>query len=245
LAKLYLIPTILGETAFEKVLPSEVNTIVRKLRYFVVEDVRTARRHLKKMVPEIVIDDLDFRELNEHSRLLGLETLLDPIEQGFDVGILSEAGCPGVADPGADLVKIAHEKGIQVVPLVGPSSILLSLMASGMNGQRFRFHGYLPQDGSALSARLRELERDAGAGETQMFIETPYRTERLFESILAGCNAATRLCVALDLGTTDEAIGSMSVGRWKNLAPEQRPGMRRRPAVFLLHAGPAPGSTTK
>ena len=233
MAKLYLIPTILGETAFERVLPSEINTIVRKLRYFVVEDLRRARRHLKKMVPEMVIDDMDFKELNEHSRQLGLETLLDPIKQGFDVGILSEAGCPGVADPGADLVKIAHEKGIQVVPLVGPSSILLSLMASGMNGQNFAFTGYLPVKPAERSAAIRNLEKNSARDrQTQIFIETPYRNIHLLGDLLATCQDQTRLCIAADLTMESEFVVTKTIGAWKKSLPD----INKRPAIFLLSA---------
>lgn len=231
MAKLYLIPTILGETAFEKVLPSEINSVVRRLRYFVVEDLRTARRHLKKMAPEIVIDDLDFRELNEHSRQLGLETLLDPIKQGFDVGILSEAGCPGVADPGADLVKIAHEKGIQVVPLVGPSSILLALMASGMSGQNFAFTGYLPVKPAERTAAIRNLERNSARdGQTQIFIETPYRNTHLLNDLLAACHDHTRLCIAVDLTMESEFVVTRTIAAWRKSLPD----LNKRPAIFLL-----------
>jgi 16S rRNA (cytidine1402-2'-O)-methyltransferase len=171
---LYLIPTTLGETAVEKVLPAKNMEIVRSLCYFVVENTRTARRHLKKMVPEIVIDDLDFKELNEHTQVAELELLLSPLNQGFNVGILSEAGCPGVADPGADLVMLAHEKGIRVIPLVGPSSILLSLMASGLNGQNFAFIGYIPVKPAERSAAIRDIERSSSRDkQTQIFIEAP------------------------------------------------------------------------
>ena len=236
MAKLYLIPTILGETAFEKVLPAEINAVVRKLRFFVVEDLRTARRHLKKMVPEMVIDDMDFKELNEHSRQLGLEKLLDPIKQGFDVGILSEAGCPGVADPGADLVKIAHEKGIQVVPLVGPSSILLSLMASGMNGQNFAFTGYLPVKPAERSAAIRNLEKISSRDrQTQIFIETPYRNIHLLADLLATCQDQTRLCIAVDLTMESEFVVTKTIAAWKKSLPD----ISKRPAIFLLSASGA------
>ncbi len=231
MAKLYLIPTILGETAFDKVLPTEIFRVVRTLRYFVVEDLRTARRHLKKMVPEIVIDDLDFRELNEHSRQMGLETLLDPIKQGFDVGILSEAGCPGVADPGADLVKIAHEKGIQVVPLVGPSSILLALMASGMSGQNFAFIGYLPVKPAERTAAIRNLERNSARdNQTQIFIETPYRNFHLLNDLLATCQDHTRLCIAADLTMESEFVVTKTIAAWKKSLPD----LNKRPSIFLL-----------
>jgi len=233
MANLYLIPTTLGETPVEKVLPAEITSVVRSLRYFVVENTRTARRHLKKMVPEIVIDDLDFKELNEHSQKMGLELLLDPIRQGFDIGILSEAGCPGVADPGADLVKIAHEKGIRVVPLVGPSSILLSLMASGMNGQNFAFIGYLPIKPVERYAAIRDVERhSAKEKQTQIFIEAPYRNTKLLEDLLASCNEHTRLCVAVDLTLDSEFVVTKTIGNWKKSIPD----INKRPAIFLLQS---------
>ncbi len=233
MANLYLIPTLLGDTTVDKVLPREIAGVVRNLRHFVVEDIRTARRHLKKIVPEIVIDDLDFKELNEHSRMAGLEMLLDPIRQGFDVGLLSEAGCPGVADPGADLVKIAHEKGIKVLPLVGPSSILLSLMASGMSGQNFTFVGYLPVKPADRASALRNLEKNSGRNnQTQIFIETPYRNNHLIEDILAVCNDHTRLCIAVDLTMESEFVVTKTIAAWRKSAPD----IDKRPAIFLLSA---------
>ncbi len=230
---LYLIPTTLGETAVEKVLPAEISSVVKRLRYFIVENTRTARRHLKKIVPEIVIDDLDFRELNEHSQKLGLELLLDPIKQGFDMGILSEAGCPGVADPGADLVKIAHEKGIRVIPLVGPSSILLSLMASGMNGQNFAFIGYLPIKPVERSAAIRAIERTSAIDkQTQIFIEAPYRNTKLVEDLLSTCSEHTRLCIAVDLTMDSEFVVTKTIAAWKKSLPD----INKRPAIFLLQS---------
>jgi len=233
MANLYLIPTTLGDTAVEKVLPAEIMQVVRNLRYFVVENTRTSRRHLKKMVPEIVIDDLDFKELNEHTQQMGLELLLEPINQGFDIGILSEAGCPGVADPGADLVKLAHERGIRVVPLVGPSSILLSLMASGMNGQNFAFIGYLPVKPAERNAAIRDIERNSGKDkQTQIFIEAPYRNTKLLEDLLAVCNSQTKLCIAVDLTLESEYVVTKTIAGWKGSVPD----INKRPAIFLLQS---------
>jgi len=233
MAKLYLIPTTLGETAVEKVLPAEIMQVVRSLRYFVVENTRTARRHLKKIAPEIIIDELNFMELNEHTLPIELDLLLDPIRKGFDLGILSEAGCPGVADPGADLVKLAHDKGIQVVPLVGPSSILLSLMASGMNGQKFAFIGYLPVKPAERSAAIRDLERISGRDkQTQIFIEAPYRNAKLLEDLLAVCNGQTRLCIAVDLTMESEFVVTKTITAWKKGIPD----INKRPAIFLLQS---------
>ena len=228
---LYLIPTTLGDSAVEKVLPAEILEVVRSLQYFVVENTRTARRHLKKMVPEIVIDELDFKELNEHTQRIDLELLLAPTKQGFNVGILSEAGCPGVADPGADLVRIAHEQGIRVVPLVGPSSILLSLMASGMNGQNFAFVGYIPVKPAERAAAIRDIERNSAKDhQTQIFIEAPYRNTKLLEDLLAVCNSQTRLCIAVDLTLENEFVVTKTIANWKKAVPD----INKRPAIFLL-----------
>jgi 16S rRNA (cytidine1402-2'-O)-methyltransferase len=230
---LYLIPTTLGETAVEKVLPAENMEIVRSLRYFVVENTRTARRHLKKMVPEIVIDDLDFKELNEHTQSAELELLLSPLNQGFNIGILSEAGCPGIADPGADLVMLAHEKGIRVIPLVGPSSILLSLMASGLNGQNFAFIGYIPVKPAERSAAIRDIERSSSRDkQTQIFIEAPYRNAKLLEDLLAVCNGQTRLCIAVDITLESEFVVTKTIAQWKRAVPD----INKRPAIFLLQS---------
>jgi len=230
---LYLIPTTLGETTVDKVLPAENSQIVRKLQYFVVENTRTARRHLKKMIPEIVIDDLDFKELNEHTERKELELLLEPTSRGFDIGILSEAGCPGVADPGADLVALAHTRGIKVVPLVGPSSILLSLMASGFNGQNFAFIGYLPVKPAERATAIREIERTSGREkQTQIFIEAPYRNAKLLEELLSLCNGLTKLCIAVDLTMESEFVVTKSIAEWRKVPPE----LGKRPAIFLLQS---------
>jgi 16S rRNA (cytidine1402-2'-O)-methyltransferase len=233
MATLYLIPTTLGDTSVEKVLPVENTNVVRSLHYFVVENTRTARRHLKKMVPEIVIDDLDFKELNEHTKPFELEMLLEPIKLGYDVGILSEAGCPGVADPGADLVKLAHQKGIKVVPLVGPSSILLALMASGMNGQNFAFIGYLPVKPPERAKAIREIERSSARDkQTQIFIEAPYRNTKLVEDLLSVCIEQTSLCIAVDLTLDSEFVVTKTIAVWKKSVPD----ISKRPAIFLLQS---------
>jgi 16S rRNA (cytidine1402-2'-O)-methyltransferase len=230
---LYLIPTTLGETAVEKVLPAEIISVVKSLRFFVVENTRTARRHLKKMIPEIVIDDLDFKELNEHTQSAELEILLSPLNQGFDVGILSEAGCPGVADPGADLVMLAHEKGFRVIPLVGPSSILLSLMASGLNGQNFAFIGYIPVKPAERTAAIRDIERASLRDkQTQIFIEAPYRNAKLLEDLLSVCNNQTKLCIAVDITLESEFVVTKTISQWKRSVPD----INKRPAIFLLQS---------
>jgi len=230
---LFLIPTTLGDSTIEKVLPAEIIKVVQSLKHFVVENTRTARRHLKRMVPEIVIDDLDFKELNEHTQRKELELLLEPLRQGFDVGILSEAGCPGVADPGADLVRIAHEQGIKVVPLVGPSSILLSLMASGMNGQNFAFIGYIPVKPAERATAIRDVERNSARDhQTQIFIEAPYRNTKLLEDLMAICNSQTRLCIAVDLTLESEFVVTKTIANWKKAVPD----INKRPAIFLLQS---------
>lgn len=231
MANLYLIPTTLGETSVEKVLPADLMKVVSTLQYFVVEHTRTARRHLIKMVPEIVIDNLDFKELNEHSKPFELEALLEPIRLGFDVGVLSEAGCPGIADPGADLVKLAHQKGIKVVPLVGPSSILLSLMASGFNGQNFAFIGYLPVKPPERAKAIRDIERNSARDkQTQIFIEAPYRNAKLLEDLLSVCSEQTSLCIAVDLTLESEFVVTKTIAAWKKTVPD----INKRPAIFLL-----------
>lgn len=231
MSKLYLIPTTLGETNIEKVIPSEIKNIVRSIRYFIVENTRTARRYLKKLDPDIVIDDLDFKELNEHTDHKGMELFLEPVTRGFDIGIISEAGCPGVADPGAEVVRIAHQKNITVCPLVGPSSILLSLMASGMNGQSFAFIGYIPVKQIERIRAIREIEKRSWIEkQTQIFIEAPYRNTKLLEDLLSSCNDQTRLCIAVDLTLETEFVQTKTIALWRKSVPD----INKRPSVFLI-----------
>jgi len=232
MADIYLIPTTLGDIAIEKVLPFNNSSIIKKIRYFVVENIRTSRRFIKKIDHEINIDDLSFNELNEHTDKRTLEGFLQPIYEGFDIGIISEAGCPGVADPGADIVRLAHEKNIKVIPLVGPSSILLSLMASGMNGQNFAFLGYLPVKPADRIKTLKEIEkRSAVEKQTQIFIETPYRNAKLFDDLMATMHPLTRLCIAADLTLETEYIRTQTISNWK----KQKPDLNKRPAIFLIY----------
>jgi 16S rRNA (cytidine1402-2'-O)-methyltransferase len=232
MAYLYLIPTTLGESEIESVLPSTNFLIINKLKYFIVENIRTARRFLKKVNHEINIDELVFFELNEHTDKKNLEEFLKPVHEGYDIGIISEAGCPGIADPGADVVKIAHEKNVKVIPLVGPSSILLSLMASGMNGQNFAFHGYLPAKTSERIKTIKEIEkRSVMEKQTQIFIETPYRNTKLFEDLTATLNPSTRLCIAADLTLETEYIQTKTILNWK----KQKPELNKRPSIFLVY----------
>ena len=231
---LYLIPCTLGDTPTERVLPQHVINIARRLNYFVVEQAKTARQFLSALKTEQPIQSLHFNSLNQHTATNELESLLAPLLAGHDLGVISEAGCPGIADPGADLVGLAHRKGIRVVPLVGPSSILLALMASGMNGQCFAFHGYLPIEEAERKKSISALETEsAKRNQTQLFIETPYRNERLFAALLSTCRPQTLLCIATDITLGCEDIQTLSVAQWKNTAV---PTLNKRPSLFLMLA---------
>ena len=231
MGNLYLIPTTLGESDTARVIPSEVSEIVKGISYFIVENIRTARRYLRKMDPTLNIDDLTFFELNQHTDSQVTTAYLNPILEGFDVGIISEAGCPGIADPGAEVVKQAHLKQIRVIPLVGPSSILLSLMASGMNGQNFAFIGYIPVKPAERVKAIREIERRSGVEkQTQIFIEAPYRNTQLINDLINTLNDQTRLCIACDITLDTEYIKTQTVAQWKKGVPD----LNKRPAIFLI-----------
>ncbi len=231
--KLYLIPTLLGDTEPLEVLPLSIKRVVEGLEHFIVENERSARRFIKKLTPRKSQDQLQLSLLNKYTEPELLPEYLDPCLKGHSMGVLSEAGCPAVADPGAVIVRLAHEKGIQVIPLVGPSSLLLALMGSGMNGQNFAFNGYLPIDPNERRKRIRELEkRSAELGQSQLFMETPYRNEKLFAELMQMLRKDTRLCVAADLTLKTEFIRTLSVEQWKNQAPD----LNKRPAIFILQA---------
>lgn len=231
---LYLIPCTLGDTPAEQVLPQHVINIARKLKHFVVEQPKTARQFLSALKPEQPIQSLHFATLNEHTDAKNLAELLAPLMAGEDVGIISEAGCPGIADPGADLVNLAHRSSIRVIPLVGPSSILLALMASGLNGQCFAFHGYLPIEEVERRKAIASLEAEsAKRKQTQLFIETPYRNERMFNALLAHCRPQTLLCIATDITLPGEQIQTRSIAQWKS---QPVPQLNKRPSLFLLLA---------
>ena len=231
MAKLYLIPTTLGDTSIERVLPPDLTELISSIQVFIVENLRTARRFLKKVNQAIVIDDLTFFELNEHTDRKEISRFLEPIQQGLDIGIISEAGCPAVADPGADVVKLAHTKDIQIVPLVGPSSILLALMASGMSGQNFAFNGYLPVKNPDKAQQIKFLERRMQTeGQTQIFIEAPYRNMHLFDDLVKNCEPQTMLCIAADITLETEFIKAKPVSYWK----AHRPDIQKRPAIFMI-----------
>ncbi|HNX11836.1 MAG TPA: SAM-dependent methyltransferase [Paludibacteraceae bacterium] len=229
---LYLIPTTLGETALDTILPAQNDQIVISLKYFIVENIRTARRFLKKVNREINIDELTFFELNQHTSPEEISTFLKPMQEGQDMGVISEAGCPAVADPGADVVAIAQQRNYVVKPLVGPSSILLSLMASGFNGQSFTFHGYLPIQQSDRAKMLKKMEVQIyNNNQTQLFIETPYRNMKMLEDILTVCMPDTKLCIAVDITLETEFIKTKTVKEWKS----QKPDLNKRPCIFLLY----------
>lgn len=231
MAKLYLIPTTLGNTTIERVLPPELTPIISSISVFIVENIRTARRFLKKVNPTIVIDNLTFFELNQHTDKKEISRFLEPIQNGQDIGIISEAGCPGVADPGADVVKIAHIRNIQVIPLVGPSSILMALMASGMSGQNFAFNGYLPIKNPEKALQIKFLEkRMQTEGQTQLFIEAPYRNVQLLNDLLQNCDPLTMLCIAVDITLDTEFILSKPISYWKTNIPD----IQKRPAIFMI-----------
>lgn len=231
-AALYLIPSTLGDTPVDRVLPPYNLRIISDLRHFIVENLRTARRFLKQCNPEIDIDSLTFYALNEHTDRHHISAYLKPIRQGESVGIISEAGCPAIADPGADVVAIAQSERIKVVPLVGPSSLLMAMMASGFNGQSFAFHGYLPIESGERIKMLKKLENRAYAeNQTQLFIETPYRNQKLAEDILQHCKPQTPLCIAMNISCEDEYITTKPVKAWKGNLPE----MHKKPCVFLIY----------
>lgn len=231
---LYLIPVTLGDTPLSQVLPEYNAGVVRGIRHFIVEDVRSARRFLKKVDRDIDIDGLTFYAMGKHASPQDFASYLCPLEQGLPVGVISEAGCPAVADPGADVVAIAQRKGLRVVPLVGPSSMILAVMASGFNGQSFAFNGYLPIDPAERTRRLKALEQRAAAEhQTQLFIETPYRNAKMFEEILRTCRPQTRLCVAAGITCAEEFIKTRTVQEWKK---HPLPDLSKVPAIFLIYA---------
>ena len=229
---LYLIPVLLGETPVEQVIPNYNKGIVSELKFFIVENIRTARRFLKKCDPDIDIDSLTFYELNKHTEQKDISDFLNPMKSGVSIGVMSEAGCPGVADPGADVVAIAQQRGYKVMPLVGPSSILMAIMASGFNGQSFAFEGYLPIDSNERVSKLKQLEaRSYKENQTQLFIETPYRNQKLAEDILQHCKPQTLLCIATNISCEDEQITTKSIKAWKSKLPD----LNKKPTVFLIY----------
>ncbi|MBT1685295.1 SAM-dependent methyltransferase [Dawidia soli] len=230
---LYLVPSSIAEETQQTVIPEHVRQALPGIRHFLAEDVRTARRFLSSLKLYASIEPLQFEVLNKDTKPAELKALFQPLLEGHDLGVISESGCPGIADPGALAVQYAHEQGIQVAPLVGPSSLLLALMGSGLNGQRFTFHGYLPIDGKEAANAIKALEKESRSRQqTQLFIETPYRNNTMLKNLLQNLHDDTRLCIAADLTGKDESIKTFTVSKWKNLRPE----LPKVPAVFLFLA---------
>lgn len=229
---LYLLPVTLGDTPLEKVLPGYNKEVIAGIRHFIVEDVRSARRFLRSVDPRFDIDGSQFFELNKHTSPQDIAGFLRPLCDGKPMGVISEAGCPAVADPGADVVAIAQRKGLKVVPLVGPSSIILSVMASGFNGQSFAFNGYLPIKPEERAKKLRQLEqRIYNEEQTQLFIETPYRNAKMIEDILKICRPQTKLCIAANITCEGEYVRTRTVKEWQGKVPD----LSKIPCIFLLY----------
>jgi 16S rRNA (cytidine1402-2'-O)-methyltransferase len=229
---LYLIPTFLSESALSQTISPFNTDVIKGISEFIVEELKSARRFLRSVGYQRDFNEVLFFELNEHTHLSEIDDYLQPLINGKNMGLISEAGTPCVADPGADLVLLAHRNNIKVVPLNGPNSILLALMASGLNGQAFTFHGYLPVDKNERKLALRSIEKEAGlSGKTQIFIETPYRNNQLFEAITNTCNPELKLCIACNINSQDEFINTLSLNEWKKSVPD----LHKKPAVFLLN----------
>ncbi len=230
--KLYLIPTTLGDNAPLEVLPISVKKVIELVDDYIVENEKTARHFIKKISSGKSQPSLNINILNKFTQESELPSFLDACEQGKPVGLLSEAGCPGIADPGAEVVKIAHKKNIQVIPLVGPSSILLAMMASGMNGQNFAFNGYLPIDKSERRKAIKDLERESfNKNSSQVFIETPYRNNKMLEEMCVALNPDTNVCVASDITLPTEYIKTQTIKEWKHTKVD----LHKRPTIFIIH----------
>jgi 16S rRNA (cytidine1402-2'-O)-methyltransferase len=229
---LYLIPLPLGDSQLAESIPQSVIEITGRLRHFIVEEIRTARRYLRRTDREFPLDESHFHILNEHTRKEDIGLMLDTALEGNDIGLMSEAGLPGIADPGAQIVALAHRKGITVKPLTGPSSILLALISSGLNGQNFCFHGYLPVKNNDRERKIREIENRSKTGEAQVFIEAPYRNMKLINDLLRICLKSTRLCIAAAITTETEFIVTLTVSEWQTRVPD----INKIPAVFVLQA---------
>ena len=232
-AALYLIPVTLGESEHSAVFPAYNREIIMGISHFIVEEERTARRFLKKVDRSIDIDKLTFYPMGKHADSSHFRTYLKPLSEGQPMGVISEAGCPAVADPGADIVAIAQEMGLRVIPLVGPSSILLGLMASGFNGQSFAFQGYLPVGATERLSVIKKLEaRSYSEDQTEIFIETPYRNQQMFRDLLSVCHPQTKLCIAAGITCAEEFIQTRTIQAWKGV---QLPDLRKVPALFLIY----------
>ena len=229
---LYLIPTTLGDNEPMEVLPVLVKEMIEKLNYFIVENEKTARRFIKRIAPEKSQPSLTIFSLDKYADKLEVSTYLDVCAKGISVGLLSEAGVPAIADPGAEIVKLAHQKNIRVIPLVGPSSIILAMMASGFNGQNFAFNGYLPIDASERKEAIKSLEKlSKDKNQSQIFIETPYRNDKLFVDLKSTLSPTTKLCVACDITLSTEYIKTLQIKDWKS----EHPDLQKRPTIFIIH----------
>lgn len=228
--RLFLIPVTLGGENYSYVIPEQVIEITRNLRFFIVEEIRSARRFLRMIDRQFPIDESTFSVLNEHTPENDIGLFLEPIRSGNDIGLMSEAGLPCLADPGSRIVSIAHKLNYRVVPLSGPSSIILALISSGLNGQNFTFNGYLPVKPAEKANKIRELEKRAREGYSQIFMETPYRSQKLFETITEICNNETRLCIASDITLPSESIRTLKLYEWKKAVPD----LRGRLVVFVI-----------
>ena len=233
IGNLYLIPNLLGESEVTQVLPAHVREVVLLCKHFIVENAKNARHFIKQIAPEHPQSELELFVLNKHTPEEDKQSFLSPCLAGLPMGIISDAGCPAIADPGSDVVRLAHRKGIRVVPLVGPSSLLLSLMASGLNGQSFAFNGYLPIDKSERKAALKRLEKRAKEErQSQLFIETPYRNEALFEEMLQLLSPQTSLCVATNVTLSQESIHTYTIAEWKHKCKGLQ--LDKQPTIFIL-----------
>ncbi len=231
--KLYLIPTTMGEINPMEVLPESVRQHISKIDYYIVENEKTARKFIRKIVPEKPQNKLIIKCLNKFTVSIEFETFLTPCALGINVGILSEVGCPAIADPGSEIIKIAHRKNIQVVPLVGPSSILMAMMASGMNGQNFAFNGYLPINKDDRKRTIKTLEKKSkNFKQSQIFIETPYRNDKMLRDIITHCKPNTRVCLAIDISLSSEFIQTLTVNQWKH----KKLDLHKRPMIFIIQA---------
>lgn len=232
IGKLYLIPTRLGDDIKLEVLPISIKKIIENTNYYIAENEKTARRFIKKISPVKSQSSLHFETINKFTVDSEIPAFLDPCFEGHNIGVLSEAGCPGIADPGASVVTIAHQKNIPVIPMVGPSSILLAMMGSGMNGQGFSFNGYLPIDKQERKQKIKHLERvSLEQNQSQIFIETPYRNQKVFDDLKSILSKSTRLCVAVDITLTTEYIKTKSIDDWKKTTVD----LQKRPCIFIIH----------
>ncbi len=232
--KLYLIPVIIAEGTADDVILPQVKEIVKNTNHFLVENIRTSRRFISSLKTGKIIEDIHFEVLDKKTDETKIKDFLKPALSGKDMGVMSEAGCPGIADPGSKAVLLAHRLGIPVIPLVGPSSIFLALMASGFNGQKFKFHGYLPIDKGERVKAIKQLERESQQqNQTQIFMDTPYRNNQLLEDLIKNCSKNTVLCIAKDITGADEFIKTKNIGMWKSAKPE----LHKIPVIFVLYAG--------